>query len=733
MANKTIYDTGAEIVSFDSPTLNGQIVSSDSNRILLDRFSNWYSLEDQILMGFPLMSKYANIIKANLEDYEINPEHKLRPEYVSHELYGTTDLWYILLYINDMRSVHDFTKDVIKVFPDKLISEVNRMIINEGKLLSTKGKPRKIKKHFIKYLNEPSDEEIIDDSDKRVGWMESTITTSKKDDLLDKKLTKYLESEYGANKDIVRDHLNRKVKRFELDPRGLKQIPSCYYKDGFRRTYKARIKLVKGIEYSLNGFYNGTAELVVKNKGEEIVNISKFHSFNESTLIYDYREANEFELENRYPGESTKPMVGITFDEETGRYVAPSSSNYKTSAGASSPTTKRIQDIRRMDTYDNLFINLGYKSATPVGAIDKGLITITIIVRYKDGHEDKITLDEGNGILNTMGKLAYIKTRVPYNKRPYSQIQGIYAGIQVKANCEGSLEVMGVSGQMDGDVKSPFRVNKSGWYDMELTYDYKTRDRDDIRLFKDDRFEGIYFNPTITELKGNGSIDHSRNVLIQDYAETSEGNDITERLTNPIVFPQTLDWKRLSTTIHTSTFNFPSKYIFEFRLEHISKRTGGGIGFILDFDPQSNSGYMFWISAASTTTQPNELLSDRFTPNAGFDILPTGFYELDDIYGEINNVFLDDDTHTIKVSNYKPLNLEGKYIKVIKKENRVKVYLRRDDGEYDYIHPEIDMEDIANYHVKGKIGFISMYAQGKLYLDDYIIWDQATSKEIEEW
>ena len=142
---------------------------------------------------------------------------------------------------------------------------------------------------------------------------------------------------------------------------------------------------------------------------------------------------------------------------------------------------------------------------------------------------------------------------------------------------------------------------------------------------------------------------------------------------------------------------------------------------------------MFWISAASTTTQPNELLSDRFTPNAGFDILPTGFYELDDIYGEVNNVFLDDDTHTIKVSNYKPLNLEGKYIKVIKKENRVKVYLRRDDGEYDYIHPEIDMEDIANYHVKGKIGFISMYAQGKLYLDEYIIWDQATSKEIEEW
>lgn len=55
MANKTIYDTGAEIVSFDSPTLNGQIVLSDSNRILLDRFSNWYSLEDQILMGFPLM------------------------------------------------------------------------------------------------------------------------------------------------------------------------------------------------------------------------------------------------------------------------------------------------------------------------------------------------------------------------------------------------------------------------------------------------------------------------------------------------------------------------------------------------------------------------------------------------------------------------------------------------------------------------------------------------------
>ena len=733
MVNKTIYDTGAEVVSFDSPTLNGQINSSEINKILLDKFSNWYDLEGQILLGFPLMSKYANIIKANLEDYEINPEHKLRPEYVSYELYGTTDLWYILLYINEMATVNDFTKDVIKVFPDRLISDINRMIMNEGKLLSTKSKPREIKKHFLKHLNEPSEEQIVDDDDKRAGWMESTITTSKKDDLLNKELTKYTETEYGANKDIVRDHLNRKIKRFELDPRGLKQIPSCYYRDGFKRTYKSRIKLVKGINYSLNGFYNGTVQLVVKDKGNEVINLSKFHSFNESTLIYDYREANEYELENRYPGESSKPMVGIRFDEETGRYVAPSNKDYLINAGTSGSTSKRIQDVRRLDEYDNLFINLGYKSSTPVGATDKGLITLTIIVRYKDGYEDKIVLDEGNGILNTMGKLAYIKSRVPYNKRPYSNIEGIYAGIQVKDGCEGSLEIMGVSGQTDNEVKAPFNVSKTGWYDMELTYEYKTRDRDDIRLFKDDRFEGIYFNPTITELKGDGKIDHSRNVLIQDYAESNTGTDITDRLSNPIMFPQTSDWKRLSTTVYTSNFNFPSKYIFEFRLEHLSKRTGGGIGFVLDYDPQSNSGYMFWIGAPSSTTQNNDALSDRFNPNAGYDILPTGFYELDDVYGDVNNIFLDDDTHTIKVSNYKPLNIEGKYIKVIKKENRLKIYLRRDDSEYDYLHPEIDLEDISNYHIKGKLGFIAMYAQGKLYLDDYIIWDQALSKETEEW
>lgn len=55
MVNKTIYDTGAEVVSFDSPTLNGQINSSEINKILLDKFSNWYDLEGQILLGFPLM------------------------------------------------------------------------------------------------------------------------------------------------------------------------------------------------------------------------------------------------------------------------------------------------------------------------------------------------------------------------------------------------------------------------------------------------------------------------------------------------------------------------------------------------------------------------------------------------------------------------------------------------------------------------------------------------------
>ena len=95
--------------------LKGGIDSAPKNRILLDNLSNWYIFQGEILLPKPLLRKYENILRTNLEDYDVPKEYYYRPEYVSYELYGTTDLWYLLLFINNMEKPDDFTKSKIKV------------------------------------------------------------------------------------------------------------------------------------------------------------------------------------------------------------------------------------------------------------------------------------------------------------------------------------------------------------------------------------------------------------------------------------------------------------------------------------------------------------------------------------------------------------------------------------------------------------------------------------------
>ena len=54
---------------------------------------------------------------------QLDPIYYQRPDLMSFDLYGTSDLWYILLHINDIPSMCDFTTNFIYVPPMTAVFE----------------------------------------------------------------------------------------------------------------------------------------------------------------------------------------------------------------------------------------------------------------------------------------------------------------------------------------------------------------------------------------------------------------------------------------------------------------------------------------------------------------------------------------------------------------------------------------------------------------------------------
>lgn len=66
-----------------------------------------------------------------VDDEQMNT-YKYKPKMLSYDLYGTTELWSILLYINDCKSVMDFNKTRLKLlYPDKIEDLLNEIFILE--------------------------------------------------------------------------------------------------------------------------------------------------------------------------------------------------------------------------------------------------------------------------------------------------------------------------------------------------------------------------------------------------------------------------------------------------------------------------------------------------------------------------------------------------------------------------------------------------------------------------
>jgi hypothetical protein len=107
-------------------TITDGITHSQTNQITLTNASLKLNIDNKIIMNQgSIFKSYKDIIFGALIDYTMDDKYMYRPDYLALDYWGTTDLWYLLLWINSMSSVHDFTQKNIKILP---VNQINLLM-----------------------------------------------------------------------------------------------------------------------------------------------------------------------------------------------------------------------------------------------------------------------------------------------------------------------------------------------------------------------------------------------------------------------------------------------------------------------------------------------------------------------------------------------------------------------------------------------------------------------------
>lgn len=146
-------------------SLNGSIEDARTNKITLDNISNHYIFEEEVHMSFSIMRKYEHIIRANVELVDLPKNFYYRPEYLCYEYYKTTDLWYLILFVNNMTSPSEFIKEKVYIVKPEFIDTFIKIIEKEKKMINSRKEPTLIYKHALKSLNSPSKQVLPSDFD----------------------------------------------------------------------------------------------------------------------------------------------------------------------------------------------------------------------------------------------------------------------------------------------------------------------------------------------------------------------------------------------------------------------------------------------------------------------------------------------------------------------------------------------------------------------------------------
>lgn len=93
-----------------------------------------------------LREKYRGIILGNSFELDLDDtlldRFRFKPKLLSMKLYGTTDLWHLLLWLNNMHSVTQFNRKNIIIFDPDGLHLLNKIVeLEKNRLLENRRNP----------------------------------------------------------------------------------------------------------------------------------------------------------------------------------------------------------------------------------------------------------------------------------------------------------------------------------------------------------------------------------------------------------------------------------------------------------------------------------------------------------------------------------------------------------------------------------------------------------------
>jgi len=117
---------------YDSGKFNNILESiehSKSNKFLIENTSEIYNYNNTITLFSPhIFNIYKNLLSVYMDTITLDEKYFYKPELLSFDIYGTPDLWYLILWTNDISTVTEFSKSEIKVINDKGLDKINTVI-----------------------------------------------------------------------------------------------------------------------------------------------------------------------------------------------------------------------------------------------------------------------------------------------------------------------------------------------------------------------------------------------------------------------------------------------------------------------------------------------------------------------------------------------------------------------------------------------------------------------------
>lgn len=181
----------------ESARITDSIDKAVSNPYLLENISNHYVFEEEVHMSFNILRKYENLIRANVISVPMESKWKYKPEYCSYDYYGTTDFWYLVMFVNNIYNPLQFNMDTVLLVEDIFISEVFKNVISkEINMRNSLKAPNMIYKHILKDLNSPSKQVLPSDFDDKLDGLVNPVEYERRDEILDL-------SNYYANSELM--------------------------------------------------------------------------------------------------------------------------------------------------------------------------------------------------------------------------------------------------------------------------------------------------------------------------------------------------------------------------------------------------------------------------------------------------------------------------------------------------------------------------------------------------